>query len=389
MNTLLALSLGMIVGLLMTRIMKKFNLPNVTGYLIAGLIVGPYCLGIFNHENIEGLSIITEAALGFIAFSIGGEFKFSALKQLGAKIFVITLLEAVGASALVSTVLIIAGFNPQLALVLGAIASATAPAATLMVVRQYKARGPVTSTLLPVVAIDDAVCLMLFSVLSSVAKALGAKGEFSFYETIVKPLIEIAGSLVVGFAVGFVLAIATKFFLSRANRMSLVVTAVFLGVGLSELLGFSSLLFCMAIGAALANFSKVTDAVMEGTDRWTPPVFMLFFVISGAHFNFEVLKSVGIAGILYLVFRSAGKYFGAMLGCVFTKAEKNVRKYLGITLLPQAGVAIGMAQLSLTVVPDYGEQIRAVILCATLVYELVGPLLTKIVLTKAGEIKKV
>ena len=389
MNTLLALSLGMIVGLLMTRIMKKFNLPNVTGYLIAGLIVGPYCLGIFNHENIEGLSIITEAALGFIAFSIGGEFKFSALKQLGAKIFVITLLEAVGASALVSTVLIIAGFNPQLALVLGAIASATAPAATLMVVRQYKARGPVTSTLLPVVAIDDAVCLMLFSVLSSVAKALGAKGEFSFYETIVKPLIEIAGSLVVGFAVGFVLAIATKFFLSRANRMSLVVTAVFLGVGLSELLGFSSLLFCMAIGAALANFSKVTDAVMEGTDRWTPPVFMLFFVISGAHFNFEVLKSVGVAGILYLVFRSAGKYFGAMLGCVFTKAEKNVRKYLGITLLPQAGVAIGMAQLSLTVVPDYGEQIRAVILCATLVYELVGPLLTKIVLTKAGEIKKV
>lgn len=389
MNTLLALSLGMIVGLLMTRIMKKINLPNVTGYLIAGLIVGPYCLGIFNHENIDGLSIITEAALGFIAFSIGGEFKFSSLKQLGAKIFVITVLEAVGASVLVSTVLILAGFNPQLSLVLGAIASATAPAATLMVVRQYKARGPVTSTLLPVVAIDDAVCLMLFSIMSSVAKALGAKGEFSFYETIVKPLIEIAGSLVVGFAVGFVLAIATKFFLSRANRMSLVVTAVFLGVGLSELLGFSSLLFCMAIGAALANFSKVSDAVMEGTDRWTPPVFMLFFVISGAHFNFEVLKSVGVAGILYLVFRSAGKYFGAMLGCIFTKAEKNVRKYLGITLLPQAGVAIGMAQLSLTVVPEYGEQIRAVILCATLVYELVGPLLTKIVLTRAGEIKKV
>lgn len=388
MNTLLALSLGMIVGLLMTRIMKKINLPNVTGYLIAGLIVGPYCLNIFNHENIEGLSIVTDAALGFIAFSIGGEFKFSALKQLGAKIFVITFLEAVGASALVSTVLILAGFNAQLSLVLGAIASATAPAATLMVVRQYKARGPVTSTLLPIVAIDDAVCLMLFSILSSVAKSIGAKGEFSFYETIVKPLIEIAGSLVVGFAVGFVLAVATKFFLSRANRISLVVTAVFLGVGLSELLGFSSLLFCMAIGAALANFSKVTDAVMEGTDRWTPPIFMLFFVISGAHFNFEVLKSVGVAGILYLVFRSAGKYFGAMLGCVFTKAEKNVRKYLGITLLPQAGVAIGMAQLSLTVVPDYGEQIRAVILCATLVYELVGPLLTKIVLTKAGEIKK-
>lgn len=388
MNTLLGLSLAMIIGLLMTRIMKKLNLPNVTGYLIAGLIAGPYCLNILNGENLEGFTVITNAALGFIAFSIGGEFKYSALKQLGAKIFVITVFEAVGASVLVSGALILAGFDPQLSLVLGAIASATAPAATLMVVRQYKARGPVTSTLLPIVAIDDAVCLMLFSILSSVAKALGTKENFSAYETVVKPVIEIAGSLVVGFAVGFVLALATKFFLSRANRISLVVTAVFLGVGLSELLGLSSLLLCMAIGAALANFSKVTDAVMEGTDRWTPPVFMLFFVISGAEFNFEILKTVGIAGIIYLVFRSAGKYFGAMFGCILTKAEKNVRKYLGITLLPQAGVAIGMAQLSLTVVPEYGEQIRAVILCATLIYELVGPLLTKLVLTRAGEIKK-
>lgn len=388
MNTLLSLSLAMIVGLLMTRIMKKINLPNVTGYLIAGLIVGPYCLNVFNGENLEGFTVITDAALGFIAFSIGGEFKMSSLKQLGAKIFIITLFEAVGASVLVSGTLLLAGFNPQLALVLGAIASATAPAATLMVVRQYKARGPVTSTLLPIVAIDDAVCLMLFSILSSVAKSLGTEGEFSAYETILKPIIEIVGSLVVGFAVGCVLAIATKFFLSRANRISLVVTAVFLGVGLSELLGLSSLLLCMAIGAALANFSKVTDSVMEGTDRWTPPIFMLFFVISGAEFNFEIFKTVGLIGVLYLVLRSAGKYFGAMLGCAFTKTEKNVRKYLGITLLPQAGVAIGMAQLSLTVVPDYGEQIRAVILCATLVYELIGPLLTKLVLTKAGEIKK-
>ena len=388
MNTLLALSLGMFVGLLMTRIMKKINLPNVTGYLIAGLIVGPYCLNVFNEGNLAGLAVITDAALGFIAFSIGGEFKFSALKQLGAKIFVITLFEAVGASFLVATVLIIAGFNIQLALVLGAIASATAPAATLMVVRQYKASGPVTSTLLPVVAIDDAVCLMLFSILSSVAKSMNSTGGFNAYETILKPILEIAGSLVAGFAVGFVLSLATRFFLSRANRISLVVTAVFLGVGLSQLLGLSSLLLCMAIGAALANFSQVTDAVMEGADRWTPPVFMLFFVISGAQFNFEVLKTVGVAGVLYLVFRSAGKYFGAVLGSALTKSEKNVRKYLGVTLLPQAGVAIGMAQLSLTVVPEYGEQIRAVVLCATLIYELVGPLLTKIVLTKAGEIKK-
>lgn len=376
------------MGLLMTRIMKKINLPNVTGYLIAGLIAGPYCLKIFSAGELDNMTVVTNAALGFIAFSIGGEFKLSALKQLGAKIFVITLFEAVGASVLVSAVLLAMGYNAPLALVLGAIASATAPAATLMVVRQYKASGPVTSTLLPVVAIDDAVCLMLFSILSSVAKTIEAGNGFQVYATIVKPLIEIVLSLVIGFAVGIVLSLCSKFFKSRANRISLVVTAVFLGVGLSELMGLSSLLFCMAIGAALANFSPVSDAVLEGTDRWTPPLFMLFFVISGAQFNFSILPQVGLVGIAYILLRSLGKYFGAMAGCAIVKAEKTVQKYLGITLLPQAGVAIGMAQLSLTVVPEYGEQIRAVVLCATLIYELVGPLLTKAALTKAGEIKK-
>ena len=378
----------MVLGLLMTRIMKKINLPNVTGYLIAGLIAGPYCLKFFSAGELDNMTVVTNAALGFIAFSIGGEFKLSALKQLGVKIFVITLFEAVGASVLVSAVLLAMGYNAPLALVLGAIASATAPAATLMVVRQYKASGPVTSTLLPVVAIDDAVCLMLFSILSSVAKTIEAGNGFQVYATIVKPLIEIVLSLVIGFAVGIVLSLCSKFFKSRANRISLVVTAVFLGVGLSELMGLSSLLLCMAIGAALANFSPVSDAVLEGTDRWTPPLFMLFFVISGAQFNFSILPQVGLVGVAYILLRSFGKYFGAMAGCAIVKTEKTVRKYLGITLLPQAGVAIGMAQLSLTVVPEYGEQIRAIVLCATLIYELVGPLLTKSALTKAGEIKK-
>lgn len=378
----------MIIALLMTRVMKKISLPNVTGYLIAGLIAGPYCLKLYNSGNIDTLSIITNVALGFIAFSIGGEFKLSSLKQLGAKIFVITVFEAVGASVLVITVLVLFKFPLTLALVLGAIASATAPAATLMVVRQYKAQGPVTSTLLPVVAIDDAVCLMLFSILSSVAKSLESEGGFKLYQTILKPIIEIVLSLVIGFVLGIILSIGTKFFKSRANRISLVVTAVFLGVGISDKFGLSSLLLCMAIGAALANYSAVSDPVMDGSERWTPPLFMLFFVISGAQFNFSVLKTVGAVGIIYILMRSFGKYFGAMLGCKIAGTEKTVRKYLGITLLPQAGVAIGMAQLSLTVVPEYGEQIRAVVLCATLVYELVGPLLTKLALQKAGEIQK-
>lgn len=378
----------MIIALLMTRVMKKISLPNVTGYLIAGLITGPYCLKLYNSENLDTLGIITNVALGFIAFSIGGEFKLSSLKQLGAKIFVITVFEAVGASVLVITTLVLLKFPLTLALVLGAIASATAPAATLMVVRQYKAQGPVTSTLLPVVAIDDAVCLMLFSILSSVAKSLESEGGFNLYQTILKPIIEIALSLVIGFVLGIVLSIGTRFFKSRANRISLVVTAVFLGVGISDKFGLSSLLLCMAIGAALANYSPVSDPVMDGSERWTPPLFMLFFVISGAQFNFSVLKTVGAVGVVYILMRSFGKYFGAMLGCKIAGTEKTVRQYLGITLLPQAGVAIGMAQLSLTVVPEYGEQIRAVVLCATLVYELVGPLLTKLSLQKAGEIKK-
>lgn len=378
----------MIIALLMTRVMKKISLPNVTGYLIAGLIAGPYCLKLYNSENLDALSIITNVALGFIAFSIGGEFKLSSLKQLGAKIFVITVFEAVGASVLVIAVLVLFRFPLTLALVLGAIASATAPAATLMVVRQYKAQGPVTSTLLPVVAIDDAVCLMLFSILSSVAKSLESEGGFNLYQTILKPIIEIVLSLVIGFVLGIILSIGTRFFKSRANRISLVVTAVFLGVGISDKFGLSSLLLCMAIGAALANYSPVSDPVMDGSERWTPPLFMLFFVISGAQFNFSVLKTVGAVGVIYILMRSFGKYFGAMLGCKIAGTEKTVRQYLGITLLPQAGVAIGMAQLSLTVVPEYGEQIRAVVLCATLVYELVGPLLTKLSLQKAGEIQK-
>lgn len=387
-NILLSLSVSMIIALLMTRIMKKISLPNVTGYLLAGLIAGPYCLRLYNSGNLDSLTVITNVALGFIAFSIGGEFKLSSLKALGAKIFIITVFEAVGASILVAATLILLKFPITLALVLGAIASATAPAATLMVVRQYKAHGPVTSTLLPVVAIDDAVCLMLFSILSSVAKSLESEGGFSLYQTIIKPVIEIVLSLAIGLCIGIVLSIGTKFFKSRANRISLVCTAVFLGVGISDKFGLSSLLLCMAIGAALANYSPAANPVMDISERWTPPLFMLFFVISGAQFNFSILKQVGAVGVIYLLMRSFGKYFGARLGCRIAGTEKTVRNFLGITLLPQAGVAIGMAQLSLTVVPEYGEQIRAVVLCATLVYELVGPLLTKLALQKAGEIKK-
>ena len=386
MKILLSLAAAMAVGLAMTRVVKKIHLPNVTGYLIAGLLVGPYCLNWVGSDSFESLSIITSVALGFIAFSIGGEFKLSHIRQIGSRAIVITCFEALTAVVLVGAALILFRFPLPLALTLAAIAAATAPAATLMVVRQYKAKGPVTSTLLPVVAMDDAVCLMAYAICSAIARTLVAGQGMTVWSMFLQPVLEIVESLAVGFSIGFVLTVCLRFFKSRANRLSLMVASVFLGTALADLWGLSSLLVCMMIGAAMVNLSAEAEAVMEGCDRWTPPLFMIFFVISGAELDLGVVPSVGLLGVLYLVFRTLGKYMGAYIGSALTHAAPAVRKYLGVTLLPQAGVAIGMAQLAMTELPEYGPSIRAVILCGTLIYELVGPVLTKIFLTKAGEI---
>lgn len=388
MNVLLSLCLAMIAGLIMTRLMKLLHLPNVTGYLIAGLIVGPFCLKFVEGANLEGFSIITTVALGFIAFSIGGEFKLQHIKQLGSQAMVITFAQAFAAVAFVDAALLIAGYDAPLSITLGAIATATAPAATLMVVRQYKANGPVTRTLLPVVALDDAIGLMVFSVSIALAKNLAAHEGLSINSVLIEPLVEIVLSLLVGAVVGVVLSVSMKIFHSRANRICLMTTAVIGGVALSQVWGLSSLLVCMMIGAIFANMVDGCDVMLENCERWTPPLFMLFFVISGAELDFAVLPSVGMVGVIYIIFRSLGKYLGSLFGATVVKADKNVKRYLGLTLLPQAGVAVGMAQMAMTELPDFGNKIRAVVLCATLVYELVGPVITKIALTKAGEIEK-
>ncbi|MBR6740251.1 MAG: cation:proton antiporter [Clostridia bacterium] len=387
MNTMISLSIAMAAGLLFSRLVKRIGLPNVTAYLVAGLLVGPYVLDLVSHEQLASFSILTDVALGFIAFSIGGEFKLSHIKQIGGSSLIITFFQAITACLLVDVVLLIAfPGDPALAITLGAIATATAPAATLMVVRQYKAKGPVTGILLPVVALDDAIGLMIFSVSLALAKVF-AQGTAPTVETmLLEPLLEIFGSLLIGFAIGVVLAFAIGFFHSRGNRITIVIAAVFLGVGLSQILPLSSLLVCMAIGAGMCNLQKEYEKVLDFNERWTTPLFMIFFVISGAELDLSVLPAVGLLGVLYLVARSVGKYLGAFLGARVVKADKNIQKYLGICLLPQAGVAIGMSQIVVSALPEYGAQIRAVVLCATLVYELVGPLLTKMVLTKAGEI---
>lgn len=390
----------MAVGLVFTRIIKLFKLPNVTAYLIAGLLIGPSVLGLISREAVESFNIIVSLALGFIAFSIGGEFKLDTLKKLGKNVTIITIFQALGAVVVVFATLGIAGYcgvfgdnYMPIVFSLSAIATATAPAATLLVVRQYKAHGPVTETLLPVVAMDDAIGLMIFSLFNALSLAMASGGKPTIDSMLIEPLKEIVLSLLVGFALGLIVALCTRVFKSRANRLSLCVAATFIGVALAEMWHLSSLLLCMMIGAAFSNLGKDVHRVLEGTDRWTPPLFMLFFVISGADLDVSILLTVGALGALYIAARSIGKYFGAMIGATAVKADSNIRKYLGITLLPQAGVAIGMAQIALSEftalgVPEIGKKIQAVVLCATLVYEIVGPVLTKIVLKKAGEIEK-
>lgn len=366
--------------------MKRIHLPNVTGYLLIGLLAGPYCLNLLPKGIIEEFAIIPKVALGFIAFSIGAEFKLSYLKKVGKSPIVIAIFEAVCAVLIVDFVLILTGHDVAFSLVLGAIAAATAPAATLMVVRQYKAKGPVTQTLLPVVAIDDAVALMAFGLSVAIAKAIESKGQVSLLSTIVGPVYEIGGALIFGALLGIIFRFLIKWFTGRGNRLAVSIAMLFFCVGISDSLGLSSLLACMMMSSVLVNTSKEADVIFDQLDRMTPPIYMLFFLISGAELDITILASVGVVGALYILFRVAGKILGAFLGAKISKTEPVVQKWLGFTLIPQAGVAIGLASIAMNVVPQYGSKIRAIILCGTVIYELCGPVITKTVLKKAGEI---
>ena len=393
---------------MLSRLTKLMHLPAVTAYLVAGLLLGPFCLGAlkipglgFNSlSQVEGLSIVTQTALGFIAFTIGNEFRLSQLKATGAKAIVIGIAQAVITTVLVDIVLI--GLHlcfPEIisipcAITLGAIASATAPAATLMVVRQYKADGPLTRLLMLVVAIDDAVGLLLFSVSFGVATAL-SQGQVSVLAVVVEPIVEIILSLGLGAAMGWLLNWVEQFFHSRSKRMTISVGFVLLTVGLSMLefqigpvhCGFSLLLVCMMTGTVFCNICDTSEELMDRVDGWTMPLNILFFVISGAELDLQVLVQpvTLLVGVVYIIARSAGKYFGSSLSCQITKQPKPITNNLGITLLPQAGVALGMA-LTAATLPD-GALARNVVLFAVLVYELVGPTLTKRSLTAVGEIR--
>ncbi len=409
MYVLFSLSVALFAGLLLSRLAKLVKLPAVTAYLVAGILIGPYFLGalginglgFINMENIKSFSILSDVALGFIAFLIGNEFRLAQLKKTGRQATVIGIIQAVFTTfvvdaALIGVHLIIPDKFPlPAAIVLGAVASATAPAATLMVVKQYKAKGPLTDILLPIVALDDAVGLVLFAVSFGIAKALMA-GKVSISSIIVEPLLEVALSLGLGAAMGFVFSFIEKFFHSRSKRLAISVAFVFLTVAISMLeftvfglhIAFSSLLTCMMLGTIFCNICDFSEELMDRLDRWTAPLFVLFFVISGSELELSVFAdtAVVIIGVVYILSRCLGKYFGTNLSARTVKCDRTIVKYLGITLFPQAGVALGMA-LKAEALGEIGAIVSNITLFSVLIYELVGPLLTKESLLKAGEIK--
>ena len=409
MNILLSVSVALLAGLLMTRAFKPFKLPAVTAYLIAGVLIGPYCIGALHIEGlgfstmdeVSVLSLVSQVALGFIAFSIGSEFRLSDLKKIGKQAFVIGIFQALAATLFVDLALLAVHLMmPEKltlaqALTLGAIATATAPAATLMVVRQYKAKGPLTSLLLPIVALDDAVGLVAFAVSFGIAKTL-VSGTVDLISILVNPLVEIVCSLLLGAIMGWLLTQLEKMFNSNTNRLNMTIAFVFMTVALSMMsfhigpvhVGFSSLLVCMMLGTVFCNICPLSHDLMGAADKWTSPLFALFFVISGAELELSVFTDIAIVGIgvIYIIFRCLGKYTGTFASAKATKCEPQICKYLGITLFPQAGVALGMCTTAMQLGAQ-GNLIRNITLFAVLVYEIVGPLLTKMALTAAGDIK--
>lgn len=411
MTTLLSISVAVLAGLLMTRLIKPLKLPDVTAYLVAGVLIGPYCLGALGIEGIgftsteavSSLSLISNVALGFIAFSIGNEFRMSELKHTGKQAVIIGIVQALTATLFVDVALLILHLiipdriSTAQAITLGAIATATAPAATLMVVRQYKAKGPLTNLLLPVVALDDAVGLIVFAVSFGIARTLQS-GTVDLISILLTPLVEIVASLLLGAALGWLLTHLEKLFHSNTNRLNLTITFVFVATALSMLefeigpvhVGFSSLLVCMMLGTTFCNLCPLSPDLMSMADRWTSPLFALFFVLSGAELELSVFSDVVIIGIgvVYILFRSLGKCAGAFVSTRWTKCPPAVCKYLGITLLPQAGVALGMCVTARQLGAD-GDLIRNIVLFSVLIYELFGPMLTKHALTKAGDIQPI
>ena len=411
MTAILNLAVALLAGLLMTRIFSRWHLPDVTAFLVTGVLIGPFVLGrlgipglgFASYDQVEALSMISDVAMGFIAFSIGNEFRLSQLRQTGKQATVIGIFQALTATLMVDLMLIglhffILGDSISVAdaIVLGAIATATAPAATLMVVRQYKAKGELTDLLLPIVALDDAVGLIVFAVSFGIAKAINC-GNYDMVSILVEPLLEIVFSVLLGFVMGGVFSAAEKYFKSNSKRLSLSIAFVILTVALSMMefevggvkIGFSSLLVCMMLGTVFCNVCDFSADMMDKTDKWTSPLYILFFVLSGAELELDVFSnlSVIVVGLVYIFARAFGKWMGASISSKCMKCSPSVQKWLGITLLPQAGVALGMSVTVAQTLGADGELIRNIVLFGVLIYELIGPAMTRIALIHSGDIQ--
>ena len=401
MSTLLSVSIAALAGLLMTRVFNLWRLPDVTAYLVAGVLIGPYVLGsmhitglgLVSADAVSSLQLVSEVALGFIAFSIGNEFRLEDLKSTGNQAAIIGVVQALTATLLVDTALLTVHMllpeklSAAQAITLGAIATATAPAATLMVVRQYKAKGPVTNLLLPIVALDDAVGLIVFAVSFGISKAL-VSGELDLISILLNPLLEIVASLALGAAAGWLLTKLEVLFHSNTNRLNMTISLVFLTVALSMshitlgpvTISFSSLLVCMMLGTVFCNLCPQSADLMKAADKWTSPLFALLEL--GVFTDWAIV----CIGLVYILFRSAGKYIGAFASSKYMKCGPEICKYLGITLLPQAGVALGMCTTAMQL-GEQGGLIRNITLFSVLIYEMVGPLLTRQALMAAGDIQ--
>lgn len=387
MDLLFKLGIIMVIGIIGGRLANYFKLPNVSGYIVAGLFIGPSFINLVTAQDITSFNIINEMALGAIAFAIGNEFLLKDMKRVGKSVFIITLAEVVGAFVIVFVMMFLI-FKQTLSfsLVIASMSAATAPAGIVMVIRELNANGPLVKTILPIVAIDDALGIMVFGVCLSLAKMLSGVATFSIIQIIMNPLVEIIGSLALGFVIGMIMTYVVKKARNKDELLTMIIGFILLGVGSANFFNVSPLLTCMMIGGTLVNLKQNSSRVFNTINEFTPPINLLFFTIAGASLNIKVLSTVGMLGVGYIIARASGKYIGATIGAKAVKAEENVVKYLGMSLLTQGGISIGLSMIVRKELPELSDSIITVILFSVLVYEIVGPILAKIAITKAGEV---
>ena len=382
---ILELAVMLLSAFLLSRLTKRLKLPNVTAYIVAGILIGPCGLKWIDAEMVESMGFVTDVALAFIAFGVGRYFKWETLKKSGARVLIVTALESLTAAAAISAVMLLVFHLPlSFALLLGAVGAATAPASTLMTIRQYKAKGHFVDTILQVVALDDAVALLAFSVCATISQIAGSAGKADA-ASILLPIACNIAAVALGAGMAFLLKWGERRVTSRYNRLLMVVILLLTLSGLCAAVDISPLLACMALGMVHANISRKGEALFKAVERFTPPVLTFFFVVSGMRLNVPALKTAGVIGVSYFFVRILGKYAGAAAGALLTDEDKSVRRYLGLALTPQAGVSIGLAALGERMLPpEMGSLLNTIVLSSAVLYEIAGPGLAKLALHLAG-----